>query len=359
VEAEYLLWQLRGSHVSAPLVTAGSPGDPVPGGINQPHTQVLFGTADYNNDFDFSGGRIRAGAALLDGAFSAEAGGFYMERKAATVNTFGNERDQVLARPFFDPNANLFRVKLLSFTDAFGDGSRSALTTQFWGAEGNIMANLPYLSSADQVFAGVRYLDLRDNMNVTDQVTTGGLGQSFFLGQPQNTGDKVISTDRFRTVNEFYGGQVGFVRIDSWETLSLRIRGSVALGNTRESLNVVGNSTYYNSVTNNITTYPGGFLAQPTNSGTFNRDHFAVVPEVGVAVGWHVTNSLVLSLGYNFLYWSDVVRAGEQVNIRIDPTRLPESPTFDPNSPARDPIPVFHHTSFWAHGLTVGATWTF
>ena len=55
-------------------------------------------------------------------------------------------------------------------------------------------------------------------------------------------------------------------------------------------------------------------FAQPTNIGHYSRNVFAVVPEVGLSVGFEVTAWLRLSLGYNFLYWSDVVRPGEQID---------------------------------------------
>jgi len=358
-EAEYLLWQLKGSTVRQPLVVAGSAEDPVPGGVGLPTTQILFGAKDYNDDWQFNGGRVRAGVALVDGCLGAEFSGFYLEKQSATLDQIGNLPDQAIGRPFFDPGTDTYHVKLLSFTDAFSDGVHVGLSTQLWGAEGNFTFNIPYLGSVDSVFVGGRYMRLDEDLRVTDQVTTGTLGESFFNGQPQNVGDKVVTADRFQTTNQFYGGQVGFVRIDDYGPLLIRWRGSLAAGSTRETLTILGSSTYYNSVQNTVTTIPGGFLAQPTNIGTETRNHFAVLPEFGATVGWRLTDALILSLGYNFLYCSSVIRPGEQVNIRIDPRNIPISQTYNPMAGAPDPVRLFQRSDFWAQGLTLGFTWTF
>jgi hypothetical protein len=359
-EVEYLLWQLKGSPVRFPLLTAGSPEDPIPGAIGQDHTQILFGAKDYNDDWQFSGVRGRASVGIMEGILSAEVGGFWLQKWTAAWDQFGNLADQVIARPFFNPSSGNTAVKLLSFTDAFTDGVRVGLATQLWGAEGNVMFNIPYLGAVDSVFAGGRYLNLQETLNVTDQVTTGFRGESFFNGQLQNVGDRVLTSDHFRTTNKFYGAQVGFIRyFDIEGPLSVRVRGSLAGGNTQETLTVLGNSTYYNNVQNTVSSLPGGFLAQPTNSGTFTHNRFALVPEVGITAGWRFTDQIVLSVGYNFLYWSSVARPGDQVNLRIDPANIPVSPSYNPAQNAPDPVRLFHTTAFWAQGLTVGVSWTF
>ena len=47
-------------------------------------------------------------------------------------------------------------------------------------------------------------------------------------------------------------------------------------------------------------------------------DKFAVVPEVGFNVGYQVTPHLKFFVGYSMLYWSRVLRAGDQVDPMID-----------------------------------------
>jgi hypothetical protein len=98
----------------------------------------------------------------------------------------------------------------------------------------------------------------------------------------------------------------------------------------------------------------GGLLALPTNIGTYSRDRFSVVPEIGVNVGCQVTNRLRVFAGYTFLYWSNVVRPGDQIDTTINPTQLPSA--AGPGTlvgPAR-PAFAFHETGFWAQGINVG-----
>ena len=69
-----------------------------------------------------------------------------------------------------------------------------------------------------------------------------------------------------------------------------------------------------------------------SNSGSFNRDRFAVVPETDLVLGFRVTPHIKLLIGYSFLYWSNVVRPGDQIDTVIDPRQLP----FSGNPPGRN-----------------------
>ncbi|HEV3261967.1 MAG TPA: BBP7 family outer membrane beta-barrel protein, partial [Gemmataceae bacterium] len=75
---------------------------------------------------------------------------------------------------------------------------------------------------------------------------------------------------------------------------------------------------------------------QPTNIGTYSRDRFAVVPEATVRVGYELTEYLRASLGYTFLYCSEVVRPGDQIDRLLGPGH----PAF-----------FFSGTDFWAQGI--------
>lgn len=59
--------------------------------------------------------------------------------------------------------------------------------------------------------------------------------------------------------------------------------------------------------------------------------------------------------GYNFLYWNNVSRAGDQVDLRINPNLLP------PAIPSEPRVPAFldRTTGFWAHGVNVGIAFNY
>jgi hypothetical protein len=103
----------------------------------------------------------------------------------------------------------------------------------------------------------------------------------------------------------------------------------------------------------------GGVLALPNaNIGQYSRDVFSVVPEIGVTLGYQVTSRWRATLGYNFLYWSNLIRPGDQIDTTIDVTRvprfLPPNSNVQPVFPPR-PTVLFASTDFWAQGISFGA----
>jgi Putative beta barrel porin-7 (BBP7) len=98
----------------------------------------------------------------------------------------------------------------------------------------------------------------------------------------------------------------------------------------------------------------GGLLALSSNIGRYNHDSFAVVPEAGFSVGYPVTRSVRVYAGYRFLYLSEAVRPGDQIDRVVNPTLLPTTqPTTGLIGPAR-PNFVFKETDFWAQGIHCG-----
>ena len=85
----------------------------------------------------------------------------------------------------------------------------------------------------------------------------------------------------------------------------------------------------------------------------------AVVPEVDFSVGYQLFRWARLSVGYNFLYCSSVLRPGDQLDRTVSPTLLPSHPAFNPASTAANPAPLFKSTDFWAQGLNFGLSVSF
>jgi hypothetical protein len=111
--------------------------------------------------------------------------------------------------------------------------------------------------------------------------------------------------DRFDTENTFHGGEIGVLLEGQRCRWSWEILAKVALGNSHRAVRIDGATT--------ITTYgipddyAGGILAQRTNIGEHSSDEFAVVPEVGITLGYQLTCRLRATFGYSFIYWSEVV----------------------------------------------------
>jgi hypothetical protein len=208
-----------------------------------------------------------------------------------------------------------------------------------WGAETNLRSNVwcGCHSSLD-VLAGFRTLGLDEDLIIHENLTV--------LVAPGGTFDLV---DHFRTQNRFYGGQVGAewqCRVRRWD---LGIKTKLAIGSTQQLVTISGIDKVSDPV-NGTRTFNSGLLALPSNIGNYSRDRFTFVPEVGFTVGYHLTEHLRCFAGYNFLYWSSVVRPGPQIDRTINVNQI--APPI-PGGPAR-PAFSFNGSDFWAQGVNVG-----
>jgi hypothetical protein len=88
---------------------------------------------------------------------------------------------------------------------------------------------------------------------------------------------------------------------------------------------------------------------------------FAVVPEVGLNIGYQITSWASVFVGYTFLYTNNVVRPGNQINRNINPTQstaITEDPAPQSQGPAQ-PSFKFNSSGFWAQGINVGLSLRF
>jgi hypothetical protein len=198
------------------------------------------------------------------------------------------------------------------------------------------------------LIAGFRYLDLQEDLVITENIT-------ILPGAPAplNPGDMISVTDRFETRNRFYGGQLGARGEWYRGCWFVNATGKIALGSTRQQVSIRGN-TVFTPAGGAAVTQEGGLLALPTNIGDYERDRFTVVPEIGINVGRQLNDNLRVYAGYTFIYWSSVVRPGDQIDPVVNPTQLPT--IAGPGTlvgPAR-PAFAFQETDFWAQGLNLG-----
>ncbi len=204
------------------------------------------------------------------------------------------------------------------------------------------------------LLAGGRYLNLREDLTVGQSGNVLGTGIAFFDGQPLTAGGSLLITDDFHTLNQFYGGQVGAQAGLVWWRFTLRATGKIALGSMREEA-IVSGSTSATSPLIGSQTVNGGVLAAPSNIGTYARGVLAFLPEGNLNCSLEITPQIRLTLGYTFLYVSNVARPGELIDLGVNRTNLPSSQTFNPaaGGPQR-PGFSFQGTDFWAQGINAG-----
>jgi hypothetical protein len=348
--AEYLLWWARSDRVPV-LATTSAPADF--GFLGNPTTQVLFGGNSLSRD-PYSGARVTAGLAIDGcGHKAIEVSGFIMGDQAARFMA-NSAQFPVIVRPFFNLNQNIEFGQLVAFPGVSTGNLQINAPSRFWGAEANLRCNLlcdcGYKLDA---LAGFRYLDLKES--IASQENIQGLG-----GAPAPfTNARTTVDDLFATHNQFYGGQVGLdseLRRGRW---SLGLLGKVGLGNTHQRLTIAGSEQII-SPTGTVQNFNGGLLALPTNIGQFSRDRFSVVPEIGVNLGYQVTDHMRVFVGYNFLYWSNVIRPGDQIDRVLDITQIPNFNNMNlPPTGQNRPMVPFKETDFWVQGLNVGITFRY
>jgi hypothetical protein len=344
--AEYLLWFVR-SQPLPPLLTSGAVGDNPPGALGQPGTVALLGgNGNSLTNNPFSGVRLRAGYWFGPGhCLGLEVGGFVLGPQTSRFSETSTG-SPFLARPFFNALTGAQDIEAVATPNGLV-GTFSAMSNTFlYGAEANVRHNCfcgPnwFLDG----LAGWRLLGLnesltlRENLNVVSSTNANlPAGSSFFV------------TDRFATNNLFNGGQIGGIFGYRWRRWVCDIRSTVAVGGVQEYVNISGN-TISSSPLTGTTNSTGGLLAQSSNIGHFARDVVAVVPEVGVNVGYQFTPHIRGFIGYNFLYISSVVRPGNQIDPVVNPNLIP--PANGAGGPQR-PAFTFNGSDFWVQGINFG-----
>ena len=90
----------------------------------------------------------------------------------------------------------------------------------------------------------------------------------------------------------------------------------------------------------------------PSNIGRFSRDMFVVAPEATINLGYQVTPAMRVFVGYNILYLSNVVRAGNQIDPIVNPNLITSTTGTTPSLPVR-PAFAFKGTDLWAQGVNL------
>ncbi len=349
--AEYLSWWTKADHVPA-LVTTGDPNNVNANGrfgfLGQSSTQTLFGDGSINGG-PRSGVRITAGYWLdMFQEEGVEISGFVLGQKSNHFNASSADFP-VLARPFFNLNTNSEFSELVAFpglsTGRVSVDNRSNL----WGIEANQRCNL--LCCCDRridLFGGFRYLDLDESINIVEDINGLGTAPAPFTNQ------RALVFDRFATHNSFYGGQLGLdseFRRGRW---FLDVKGKLGIGVTDSKVTIDGGQTFVNA-DGTRRQVQGGLLALSSNIGKYHKDHFSFVPEVGMNLGYQVNDNIRVFGGYNVLYWTGVLRPGDQIDRALDVTRIPNFPVAGTALGGEPrPAPTFKASDFWAHGITVG-----
>jgi len=367
VSIDYLNWNQKGMSLP-PLVTTSTPGTAQvnAGVLGLNSTSTLFG-GNTVLDNGFSGGRLNFGF-WLDKCHTWGIGGDYFDLERQTesfsATSTGAQGSQILSRPFFNvsPNRAGEDAQLVAFPNVLRGTVSAEVYSDLVGAGFHIRRQTNCSSGCKKDFLcggcsqlhtrtdcllGYRYMQLGEGISVNENLVS-------LLPAP-DSGSFLIN-DRFGTTNTFNGVDLGMMHTRRRGVWSADFLVKLAIGNTHQTVDISGDTRI-----NGVLQRPdGGLLAQSTNIGRYERDRMTVLPELGANLGYYITPNFKLRAGYTFIYWSNVVRPGDQIDTDVNPAFLPPQTVQTAQSTtSRRPRFAFDDTDYYVHGINLGAelTW--
>ena len=380
--ADALMWWTNGTDYN-PLVTSNSQGnDPI---INTSGTQVVFGDANYLNGMR-GGIRLTFGG-WLDRCHKWGLEGDWLSLGGLSVD-YSNYSTGIPAtgRPFFNTYTNAGDYEVVAQSSYETSGTVSVHGSDYFNSAGAWMRyNLCCCSSCGgegcsacggsgcdvgceetgcggklsngcvpslygcrtDLLVGYRYLVYGDNLSIQENL----------YDARQSVQASYLIHDNFTTRNEFNGAEIGLDTKIYRGRWSLGVKMKMALGNNHEKITINGTT----DITQNGSTthYDKGVFTSGTNStnSPYQYDRFVVIPSLGVELGYQLTCRLRTYVGYDMLYWAPVAKAGDQMDLNIDPRNLPRNSNYTGGYA----FPEFmgRVTDLWVQGINIGAEYRF
>src|SRR5262245_60013111 len=243
----------------------------------------------------------------------------------------------VLAIPFFDADAGANDALLVAFPGLRSGtvaitGTSSVISNDVYGR---------YLLCRDcnnrlDFITGWQYARIADNVEIRSQSTVTETGGTIPVG--------TVSTivDEFDTRNEFHGAILGlqWQRNCSYWTTTWLAR--MSIGNMHETARIRG-STLITSPGQPDESLATGLCAASSNIGQRSRDEFTAITEVGFNVAYRFAPCTQLTVGYTFIYFSDILQPGTGIDTTIGDNGTTTRPQF-----------AFRHSDYWVQGLSLG-----
>lgn len=360
-DLDYVQWYAKGMN-SPPLVSVIV--DPA---ANPPQSAIIYPTGEFFTEAR-PGGRVRLGKWMNCFEQTAIMGEFFYLNDVQSSFTAVSDANGTpeYGRPFIDQNGtpsiedvsitNLLRGSVTVDAESRFSGAgiwlrRNLGCENIFGGDMGDPCGEPAAIGSRRVdfICGYRHLRLDERMNIHESLTS-------LLPAPDQGSFEI--DDTFGTKNSFHGADIGFQWDNYRGRWHLGLLTKVALGSVRERVRISGQTvtTGANDPADNGTR-AGGLLAQTTNIGSYARDEFAIIPELGVNLGFQLTDRWRIQAGYTFLYWSRVVRPGDQIDNTINTTLIPNRQQVFAG--AARPEFNFRDTDYWVQGFNLGLHFDF
>lgn len=341
---DYLMWWGKSSTLP-PLITTSPTGTPrnQAAVLLQPNTSILFGGEDLDAGLR-SGARFTLGMWLDDCQdIGFEAVYLFLGNKATEFDATSDE-NAIMGRPFYNVQTPAQDALLLAYPNQQTGSIRVRQTSELESLE--ILMRQALVRQCNRrvdLLYGYRHGRFNEDLSIDGTTVYQTRVGTFPIGT------SIQLMDQFETKNEFNGAEIGLASRTQYGRWSFELLSKLALGNNRTRVNINGSSVLTVPDQAPVTS-PGGLLALPTNFQDYEKSQFAVIPELGMNVGYDLTERLRLTCGYTFLYFSQVARPSDQIDLNVNTSQALGGEL------SGIPAPEFHFisTDYWAQGLNFG-----
>ncbi len=366
---EYLNWWVKRPSLP-PLLTVGDLNDftfggtVIPGAIGAPSTHVLLN--QFQQGYAHSGLRLNTGLWFDAGQNVGIQGSFLWLNPINDIMTItgdGSNPNMVIARPYIDTTSGLESAFPVVVPGQIGGRITISNYQQLLGAESNLV--VVYGGSQIEqtrlsLLLGGRFLSYTEKLR-TEQIQATLPDALTLQGGPLEG-----ITENFTSYNRFYGAQIGgqsecILGDPAGPHLYLQVVAKLAVGYNSETMRITGGTNVITPADPNLglpqTLFqsPYTLLVGPTNSGTHTRSVLSLVPEGQCNVGWVFNDNLMLSVGYTMIYWTNMVRPGNNIDRVSNIQNINDVGPTSPNNPNF----LFRSSDIWIQGFQVAITVSF
>jgi len=355
VDVDSIYWKIKNSSEPTPLVIQGPPFAAAPPLLGTPNSSIVLGSKKIKTGWS-SGARVGIGCWFDDSqCYGTELNYFCLpsESKQCSVhsNGSGSTSSSFLAIPYFNVVTSAEdSIAIASPVLSISGTAVLKVTNKMQGFEWNALTTISCPTFI--ALAGFRYWNFREYL-------TFATNSPF---NPPHVADIYTTRDTFNTKNNFYGVQLGLAWKSDFNCLSITVKGKIAIGAMCERLIINGYllTNDYNNFGTPVE-YSGGYFALPTNSGKHKKTKFSVIPEFNFYAGYQPFDWMHINLGYTFMYASNVLRAGKQIDHAINPTQAVSYTGAVPPLLLGYPSPqaCLKTNGLWVQGLDVGVEFCF
>lgn len=333
-QAELLYWTIRKNKTAIPLVTSASLADPLPGALNQPGSVLQLSSCSIQPK-NHAGFRFLVGTSLNTCHISNLELSYLLlphNRSCRSLTTSGEPGSPNLAVPLYDTTGvwSLHGIPgetvavlpgpLFDEPGFFGKFTLCG-STKFQGAEILTVFELCtrdcFLLSASSGLAWMQFCEAMAFAGQTHTDANAVLAADFFN-----------FNDRFITKNNFFGPLAG-VRLElehhAWKLQTFITGGIGFIQNhliTHGSSRTEAGNLFFLTSHAAEQKLNGGIFTQPSNSGSFKQYKVGGMLEGLIRCSYTVRSWSEFSVGYNIIFLANVARSADQIDRKINVTRM-------------------------------------